>query len=800
MKRFAYSCTLSAAVLFGVVALTGCGGNFGVFPDTTTAIAPGAIHGSVYGGHAPVTGAHVYVLQAGEGSYGAASVSKITSGFAGSDANGNYVLTDAGGNFNITGDYSCDYSSGFGGHPVYLAAKGGSVTQSITSTFSTSTALGTGAAFRAAPYTLTFASNNLFYAGQSVSFPATGQPGALTGYYSPLNGSTQTVTASTPTQFSVVITATSPQALSPSVVGTSTGGSATPVGNNNPAIVNLAVLGNCPGTSGEFADTLRFVFMNEVSTVAAAQALGGFGTGPFNIGATTANLVGIQNATLNAGQLYDIQGGNFTNSAPYDGEGHIARSLTPSGNGQIPTARLDTLGNILASCVDSNNTANSAGNPAASGASINCAQLFTYATSNGIPYNLAGHGTVPTDTTTAAFNIAHFPAGSAASTATFMSKLFALQGSQAIPFSPSLASAPNDFTIAITYPNSLNTLPSTSTQYLGQAESLGVDAVGNVWFSAQTQKILFKWSPQGVLQNYTQAGYIYGYLSVDPSGDAWSGNANSNTRLTEVSPTGVVLSNTPPFLAVNGYLGPYNTAYTTITDQYGDAFVCSKGLAGDSYLTTVFPNGALAGSITLATGGVPSTSDTAHGAYDNTGALWLTSEAGSQIDRINLGTVPVTSYPGFPITFGTRVQPEFPGIDNANNAWIAIQYTNTVEEVSPTGVVTPTNGASLSAPFGSAVDGLGNVWIANRGNNSIVEFNNSNATAISPTTNYTLGSGTPNDPYVLSDSLNLAVDPSGDIWITNYGGGKIVELIGPAAPVVTPLSLAAGAGTLGTEP
>jgi hypothetical protein len=47
---------------------------------------------------------------------------------------------------------------------------------------------------------------------------------------------------------------------------------------------------------------------------------------------------------------------------------------------------------------------------------------------------------------------------------------------------------------------------------------------------------------------------------------------------------------------------------------------------------------------------------------------------------------------------------------------------------------------------------------------------------------------------------SVAIDPSGDIWVTNYGGSKIVEVIGAAAPMVTPLSTAANAGTLGTLP
>jgi DNA-binding beta-propeller fold protein YncE len=33
----------------------------------------------------------------------------------------------------------------------------------------------------------------------------------------------------------------------------------------------------------------------------------------------------------------------------------------------------------------------------------------------------------------------------------------------------------------------------------------------------------------------------------------------------------------------------------------------------------------------------------------------------------------------------------------------------------------------------------------------------------------------------------LAIDPSGNLWVTNFGGDSVTEFIGVAAPVRTPL-------------
>jgi streptogramin lyase len=90
-----------------------------------------------------------------------------------------------------------------------------------------------------------------------------------------------------------------------------------------------------------------------------------------------------------------------------------------------------------------------------------------------------------------------------------------------------------------------------------------------------------------------------------------------------------------------------------------------------------------------------------------------------------------------------------------------------------------------------AIDGSGNVWITNSVAETIYELNNSGAN-ISPSTGYTAKPGTEAD--------GIAIDGSGDVWYDSYNAAVLYELVGAAAPVVTPLSYAVANSQLGTRP
>ena len=101
------------------------------------------------------------------------------------------------------------------------------------------------------------------------------------------------------------------------------------------------------------------------------------------------------------------------------------------------------------------------------------------------------------------------------------------------------------------------------------------------------------------------------------------------------------------------------------------------------------------------------------------------------------------------------------------------------------------------------MDGAGNVWISNRGTNGVTELS-SNGTILSP-----VATAPATSPIGFVHPANttgnqLAIDPSGNVWIanntTNTNANSIFEIVGAAAPTVTPNALALKNNAIGVKP
>jgi hypothetical protein len=277
--------------------------------------------------------------------------------------------------------------------------------------------------------------------------------------------------------------------------------------DNNPNIVQIVALGPCGGLAN-----MSFITMNELTTVASAYALAPFMAGPSNIGTSAANNTGITNAFATVNKLVNIQ------------YGQINVNTVPSG-ATIPTAKLNTLADILASCVNQPHGGHA-------GDGTNCGTLFTDTTPPG--------GTAPTDTLSAAMNLAKYPGQ-------FVSSLAGL-ASRMSPFQTIETSTPTDWTLTITYTASIN-----------GPGAVAADQLGNIWVVNNAEGSLVELTTNGSPAGPWMIGSVSpGPLAIDLVGDAWVGSTTANS-LFEIAPggafgsvTGSGLGTTTSAIAIDG--------------------------------------------------------------------------------------------------------------------------------------------------------------------------------------------------------------------------------------------------------
>jgi len=220
--------------------------------------------------------------------------------------------------------------------------------------------------------------------------------------------------------FSIPRTFTCPQSSSLLYVAATGGNPGLSNGTKNLSIAMLAVLGGCDQLS-----KINFIDINELTTVAAVSALYPWMTSATSVGALPAHQALLAQAFATALSSVNIA----TGTAP--------GASVPSGV-TIPVIALQTLGDILAACI------NSPGGTA--GDSTPCGRLFSLTSTSGID--------PPADTATAVLFLNRYPSSNVAA-------LFNLITPSA-PFQPTLPSPPESLAIQ---PSS-SALPGTSSSYL----------------------------------------------------------------------------------------------------------------------------------------------------------------------------------------------------------------------------------------------------------------------------------------------------------------------------------------------
>jgi hypothetical protein len=286
----------------------------------------------------------------------------------------------------------------------------------------------------------------------------------------------------------------------------------------NPNLALLAALGPCSGVNSS-----TYVVVDEVTTVAATWALSPFMTGATNLGSSATNQMGLGDAFSAA------------NSVANYATGTVSGPLLPA-SATLPVAKINTLADILAGCV--NSTGGTAGD------SSPCGNLFSAATVNSV---------APTNTIAAALNIAQHPGVN-------VSALYTL-GTANPPFLPNLQSAPTDLTIAINYTGA----------GLNRPGAIAVDQSDNLWVtnigSSQTVSWLDNLGNSKIGATGTLLGGVPEGIAIDLSGNAWV--TASNGDIYELSSSNGSIVGTPLF-------GLYNPTAIAI-DPSDEIWVINSG-------------------------------------------------------------------------------------------------------------------------------------------------------------------------------------------------------------------------------
>ena len=537
----------------------------------------------------------------------------------------------------------------------------------------------------------------------------------------------------------------------------------------NPAIALLAVLGNRP---------LATVTINEMTTVASVWTHAQFLDGATLQG----NALGLRIAAGNVPSFVDLATGSW---------GEAIQG--PLNSGQTSTmANLATLADALAGCVTQ----------ASPGA---CSQLFAAST--------PPKGDVPTDTLTAAQAVARNPWYQPERIFALLAQFYPVpQGKtmRAVPYMPYLRFAPSAWILPLKFDGGgyraggKAMFDSEGNLWVGDNFTVGWQGQDTLWQGNAT-----KFNPNGKPLSPMTTGFAGGGMqggtfgaAVDAKDNAWL-TSYGGKSITVFDKNGKPL--TPPEgITFNGQLGLMQGVIVTPS---GDVWVV--GLSKSQLVH--FPKGDLTRGLIICEGrkdAEPCKSFLGpfHLGIDQQDRIWVTNAFGGHVTRFP------ASDPSKVEKFKTGWSGSGLAIDSKGNVWVTNRLGSSLRGMfdivddmlvlkrggnadesltgqmshqtgSEGGSITllrpdgsefpgsPFTGGSLSGPWAAVVDGDDNVWISNFAQPQSplahlcgVRTENcppgmKTGDQISPPNGY-VGGGT----QMMTD---LAISPSGDVWIMN---------------------------------
>jgi hypothetical protein len=369
---------------------------------------------------------------------------------------------------------------------------------------------------------------------------------------------------------------------------------------------------------------------------------------------------------------------------------------------------------------------------------------------------------------------------------------------------------------------------------------VAVDGAGNVYVADAENSTIRKVTRAGVVTTLAGTAGMSGSadgtgaaarfffptsVALDGAGNVYVADTGNNT-LRKVTPTGAVttLAGTPGMMGSTDGTGPaarFNFPSGVAVDGAGNVYVADQ-------VNSIIRRVTAAGVVTTLAG-TPGTPGSADGtgaaarfnfpsgvAVDGAGNVYVVDHGNSTLRKITAAGI-VTTLAGTPGVSGSAdgtgaaarfFFPTGVAVDGAGNVYVA--DFETIRKVTPTGVVTTLAGApgvqgsadgrGVAARFfaasGVAVDGAGNLYVADDGN--------SNIRKVTPTGVVTTLAGPPGSEGSADGTgaaarffvpAGVAADGARNVYVADTGNSTLRKVT--AAGVVT--TLAGAAGAFGSE-
>jgi hypothetical protein len=543
---------------------------------------------------------------------------------------------------------------------------------------------------------------------------------------------------------------------------------------NNAAAAFMGVFGKCSTITG--ANQLNMTEVTSVATMAAVQQFYNPANDSMTADGTGQQKPIILNLPNTIALMANVATGvsvPSTSLSPAAG-GSIAPGVTVTATPE--SSKINLIANILSACIN-----------AATSSDPNCTSLFSAAAPpQGNTTNL-NVSTFPaaTNTLQALFYMLTNPSSNASAGSggvANIATLFALSPAIGAPYQPSLATAPTDWTIGISY---ASTSSCATGNFISSPVDINIDASDNVWFAnAQAGGNLSGISAAGAplyCVNFDPGTSSAGGV-LDAAGNVWTAGGttiyryNPNSKATLSFPAGVA----PLAITIDG---SGNVFFSAVTGGTGSVYEIALGSSATGAVVpvpvsnTVGPNPARL----MADG----TSTTTSNIWVSSGSAFI-SQLSPSTATGNMNGYVTTLYTASGNSYGIT-------LNSGNNVFVSSINNNKIDQFghnAANGTWAATSGwpfqattAGISSPTAISVDGRSSIWIPNNSGNSLSDVSYYGANPLSPATGFQKAA------TYLNANRALVIDQAGNVWIVGDGNNFVTEIVGGAVPIFQPYTL-----------